>query len=56
MATLHEAVFKSDNESATRLGREVRASHPGLRDAVVADARLALGGAASPSFGPPCCR
>ena len=42
MATLHEAVFKSDNESATRLGREVRASHPRLRDAVVADAREAL--------------
>ena len=35
-------MFKSDNELANRLRLEVRASHPGLRDALVADARVAL--------------
>jgi serine O-acetyltransferase len=35
-------VFKSDNELANRLMRDIRARHPGLRNALVADARVAL--------------
>lgn len=35
-------MFRSDNELANRLMRDIRASHPGLRHALVADARVAL--------------
>jgi serine O-acetyltransferase len=35
-------VFKSDNELANRLMSEIRGRHPGLRNALVADARVAL--------------
>jgi serine O-acetyltransferase len=35
-------VFNSDNELANRLMRDIRARHPGLRNALVADARVAL--------------
>jgi serine O-acetyltransferase len=35
-------VFKSDNDLANRMRREIRARHPGLRHALVADARVAL--------------
>jgi len=45
-------VFKSDNELANRLRREIRASHPGLRDALVADARLALDQRGEPELRP----
>jgi serine O-acetyltransferase len=45
-------VYKSDNELANRLMREIRASHPGLRDALVADARLALDQRGEPELRP----
>jgi serine O-acetyltransferase len=45
-------VFKSDNESASRLMREVRRSHPRLRDAVVGDAREALWRRGEPELPP----
>jgi serine O-acetyltransferase len=45
-------VFKSDNELAYRLRREIRASHPGLRDALVADARFALDQRGEPELRP----
>jgi serine O-acetyltransferase len=35
-------VFKSDNPAANAFMREIRARHPGLRHALVADARVAL--------------
>jgi serine acetyltransferase len=45
-------VFKSDNELANRLRREIRARHPGLREALVADARLALDQRGEPELRP----
>lgn len=45
-------MYKSNNELANRLRREIRANHPGLREAIVADARLALDQRGEPELRP----
>jgi serine O-acetyltransferase len=46
------ALFKSDNELANRLRRQVRESHPGLRQALVEDARIATDQRGEPALRP----
>jgi serine O-acetyltransferase len=45
-------LFKADNELANRLRREIRERHPGLREALIEDARLATSQRGEPEVRP----